>query len=322
MFFISNAQSVIDEYILKTKIPKKFLIITGIVIIGIAIAFSFDSNDQRPIITDTTSNTRTVDWRHVHGLGVDPTDSSILYVATHGDFYQSRNGALPVKVDQVRADYMAFNAPHDKDSPLYASGHPSTGGNTGLIKSVDGGVTWQSVSKVLDPPVDFHAMTLSKSDPNLILGFDSGGRGLFKTIDTGKTWATLDYPEYISALTISPTDSQLIFAGTGNGIYKSNDGGATWTHVAYQGLTVYAMNFNDDGIIFASVNSFGLVRSNDLGVTWEDLPNIDLTITSIAFDSPNKILYVSGFSSEGYQEVYKLSYDVTQYEIIGTNKGL
>ncbi|NOJ31934.1 MAG: hypothetical protein DA329_07355 [Candidatus Nitrosocosmicus sp.] len=217
---------------------------------------------------------------------------------------------------------MAFNAPHDKNSPLYASGHPSTGGNTGLIKSIDGGITWQLVSKVLEPPVDFHAMSLSKSDPNLILGFDSGGRGLFKSVDAGITWTNSEYPEYILALSISPTDSQMIFAGAGNGIFKSDDGGNTWTNIAYQGLAVYAMNFDDDGILFASVNTFGLVRSNDLGESWEDLPNINLTITSIAFDSPNKILYVSGFSSEGYQEVYKLSYDVTQYEIIGTNKGL
>lgn len=289
----------------------------GIVIIGIAIAFSFNSNDQNP-----TANTRTVEWRHVHGIGVDPIDSSILYIATHGDFYQSRNGAPPVKVDKVRADYMAFNAPHDKDLPLYASGHPSSGGNTGLIKSTDGGVTWQQVAKVLEPAVDFHAMTLSKSDPNLILGFDSGDRGLFKTIDAGNTWEKLEYPEYISALAISPDNSQLIFAGTGNGIYKSNDMSTTWNHIAYEGLTVYAMNFDDQGILFASVDTFGLVRSDDLGVTWEDLPDIDLTVTSIAFDSPNKILYVSGFSSGGYQEVYKLSYDVSSYEIIGTNKGL
>ena len=302
---------------MKRKSPKKLLILIGIVIIGIAIAFSFNSNDHKP----TTTDTRTVEWRHVHGIGVDPTDSSILYIATHGDFYQSKNGALPVKVGKVRADYMAFNAPHNKDSPLYASGHPSSGGNTGLIKSTDGGVTWQQIAKVLDPAVDFHAMTLSKSDPNLILGFDSGGRGLFKTNDAGKTWNNLEYPEYISALAISPDDSQ-IFAGTGNGIYNSNDAGKTWNHIAYKGLPVSAMNFDDDNILFASVDTFGLVRSDDLGATWEDLPDIDLTVTSIAFDSPNKILYVGGFSSGGFQEVYKLPYDVTSYELIGTNKGL
>ena len=296
---------------------KKFLILVGIAIIGIAITFSFNSNDQKP-----TRDTRTVEWRHVHGIGVDPTNSSILYIATHGDFYQSISGATPVKVDKVRADYMAFNAPHDKDSPLYASGHPSSGGNTGLIKSNDGGITWQSVAKVLEPAVDFHAMTLSKSDPNLILGFDSGGRGLFKTIDAGKTWKNLEYPEYISALAISSNNSQLIFAGTGNGIFKSNDGGTTWNHIAYKGLPVSAMNFDDDNILFASVDTFDLVRSDDLGATWEDLPDIDLTVTSIAFDSPNKMLYVGGFSSGGFQEVYKLSYDIKSYELIGTNKGL
>ena len=307
---------------------KIIIVAVIVVVIGIGVYASFNLQ-SKPIINtnnsktdDTTSNTRIVDWRHVHGLGVDPADSSILYIATHGDFYQSRNGVLPVKVDQVRADYMAFNAPMVSGYPLYASGHPSTGGNTGLIKSNDRGVTWQHVSNVIEPPVDFHAMAVSKQNPETIIGFDSGARGLFKTVDAGKTWKTLEYPEYISALTISPTDSQLIFAGTGNGIYKSNDGGITWTHVAYPRLAVYALNFDDDGILFASVNSFGLVRSDDLGVTWEDLPNIDLTITSIAFDSPNKILYVGGFSSEGYQEVYKLSYDITQYEMIGTNKGL
>lgn len=296
---------------------KKFFILIGIIAIGIAVAFSFNSNDQKP-----TTNTKTVEWRHVHGIGVDPTDSGILYIATHGDFYQSRNGAPPVKVDKIRADYMAFNAPHDKDSPLYASGHPSSGGNTGLIKSTDGGITWQSVAKVLEPAVDFHAMTLSKSDPNLILGFDSGGRGLFKTIDAGNTWENLEYPEYVSVLAISPNDSQIIFAGTGNGIYNSNDGGKIWTSIAYKGLTISAMNFDDEGILFAAVDTFGLVRSDDFGITWEDLPDIDLTVTSIAFDSPNKILYVGGFSSGGFQEVYKLPYDVTSYELIGTNKGL
>jgi photosystem II stability/assembly factor-like uncharacterized protein len=317
LFFISYLQNKRGN-ILKGKSSKKFLILIGIVIIGIAIAFSFNSSDQKPTVT---TNTKTVEWRHVHGIGIDPTDPSILYIATHGDFYQSKNGAPPVKVDKVRADYMAFNAPHDKNLPLYASGHPSSGGNTGLIKSTDGGVTWQSVAKVLDPAVDFHAMTLSKSDPNLILGFDSGGRGLFKTIDAGKTWENLEYPEYISALAISPNDSQ-IFAGTGNGIFKSNDGGKTWNHIAYKGLAISAMSFDDEGILFASVDTFGLVRSDDLGITWEDLPDIDLTVTSIAFDSPNKIFYVGGFSSGGYQEVYKLPYDVKSYELIGTNKGL
>jgi len=55
---------------LKNKTSKKFLIILGIIIIGIVISFSVNSNDQKPLITDVASNTKIVDWRHVHGLGV------------------------------------------------------------------------------------------------------------------------------------------------------------------------------------------------------------------------------------------------------------
>ena len=63
-------------------------------------------------------------------MGLDPVDNSILYIATHGDFYQSIEDGPPVKVDKVRSDYMAFNAPPVPGIPLYASGHPSAGGNT------------------------------------------------------------------------------------------------------------------------------------------------------------------------------------------------
>ena len=300
-------------------ISKKIILI-GIIIVGIAIGFSVNSGNQE---STTPKDPRIVDWRHVHGVGLDPADSSILYIATHGDFYQSRNGGPPVKVDKIKADYMAFNAPVTKDSPLYASGHPSSGGNTGLIKSTDGGVTWQQVAKVLEPPVDFHAMTVSKSDPNLILGFDSAGRGLFKTSDAGMTWTDIKYPEYISALAISPNDSELIFAGSGKGIFKSSDGGKTWTLLkTYNGVIVHALAFDDDGILIASVGTFGLVKSNDLGESWEDIQGIDLTVTSIAADSQNKLIYVGGYSSGGFQEVYKFPYDFNSYEIIGTNKGL
>ena len=266
---------------------------------------------------------RIIDWRHVHGLGLDPADHSILYIATHGDFYQSISGAPPVKVDKGRADYMAFNAPLVSGFPLYASGHPSTGGNTGLIKSNDGGVTWEHVSNVIEPPVDFHAMAIGKQNPEMIIGFDSEARGLFKTVDAGLNWDTLEPPEYVSALAISPNDSELIFAGTGNGIFKSEDGGKSWIHLnAYQKLSVYALAFDDKGKLFASVKTFGIVNSNDFGDTWESLISIDLTVSSIVADSQNNEIYVGGYSSGGFQEVYKIPYDVDSYEMIGTNKGL
>ncbi len=301
----------------------KFIAIgVGIVIaIGIGIAIALETQGSDP--GSSSNNQRVVFWRHVHGLGIDPLDNNILYIATHGDFYKSVNGGPPVKVDQQRADYMAFNAPQTEGVPLYASGHPGTGGNMGLVKSTDGGQTWQSVSKVLDPAVDFHAMAVSRSNPNVIMGFDSGGRGLFKTTDAGNIWQNLDYPEYITALAIAPDNFEVVFAGTENGIFRSSDGGNTWTQLnQYRGIGIFALAFDLEGALYASTETFGLGKSSsDQGETWQNMerPNT-LTITSIAADSENKIIYIAGFSSDGFQEVYKGSFDGFNWELVGTNK--
>ena len=305
---------------------SKKLFTSIVLVAGIAVALIGSSLISGP--SESTDNTesadpRIIDWRHVHGVGLDPSESNILYIATHGDFYQSVNDGPPVKVDKVRADYMAFSAPPVSGVPLYASGHPSTGGNMGLVKSNDGGITWEHVSNVLEPPVDFHAMAISKQNPEIIIGFDGGARGLFKTTDSGKTWDTLEYPEYISSLAISSDDSDIIFAGTGNGIFRSNDGGKTWNHLeSYQGLDVYALAFDDEGKLFASVKTFGLVQSDNLGESWEDFALIDFTVTSIAANSQDKEAYIAGFSPGGFQEIYNIKYDSSSYELIGTNKGL
>ncbi|MBI2006521.1 MAG: hypothetical protein HYS75_04585 [Nitrosopumilales archaeon] len=301
---------------------KKLLLVGyGIlaVIIGIIIVAFINSQDT----DSTTYASRTVPWRHIHGLGIEPSDRTILYIATHGDFYHSHDGEPPFKVDIVRADYMAFNAPPTIGIPLYASGHPSTGGNTGLIKSLDGGQSWERVATILDPPVDFHAMAISKSDPSIIIGFDSGGRGLFKTIDSGTTWETLQYPDVVSALAISPNDPNIVFAGTGKGIFISNDGTKSWTQLdSYQGLLVFALTFDDEGILYASVSNIGLSRSDDLGKTWQNIKSPDLTVTSIAVDSKSKVIYVAGYPPEGFQEVYRSLDDGTNWQLIGTNKEL
>jgi len=296
----------------------------GIVLSGVVLTYVSANMFETSLEQENeTYDPRSVFWRHVHGLGVDPEDRTILYIATHGDFYQSVEGAPPIKVDEQRADYMAFNAPPKPGYPLYASGHPETGGNTGLIKSTDGGKTWQHVSNVIEPSVDFHAMAVSKMDPRIIVGFDSAARGLFKTTDGGKTWETLQQPEYINALAISPFDSNVIMAGTDRGIFKSDDGGQSWSQMgSYSKLNVSALAFDDDAILFASVDTFGLVSSSNFGESWDGLGNLGLTVTSIAADSQSEAIYVAGYSSEGYQEVYKLSYDLNSFDLIGTNEEL
>jgi len=311
---------------LKSKDTKKtrlfIIVIASAIAIGVGAAVVL-ANFAAQNTTDTQNSPRTVFWRHIHGLGIEPTNRNVLYIATHGDFYHSVDGGPPIKIDEKRADYMAFNAPYAQGIPLYASGHPATGGNTGLIKSTDGGRTWEQVATILDPPVDFHAMSVSKSNPKVIIGFDSANRGLFKTIDAGLNWQKLDPPDYVSSLAISPIDPNVVFAGAGNGIYRSSDGANTWTHIeALKESLILALTFDEEGILYASTEQLGLSRSFDLGQTWEKVSSPNLTIMSIAVDAQNKILYIAGYVPDGFQEVYKSSDDGSTWDLIGTNKEL
>jgi photosystem II stability/assembly factor-like uncharacterized protein len=138
--------------------------------------------------------------------------------------YKSINSGPPIKVENPeRRDYMAFTSDPVKEGVVYASGHPSTGGNTGFIKSTDGGLTWQKIADVLNPPINFHAITISSSQPNVLYGFDSGGRGLFKSVDEGNTWTNMTQPPaaYVISLAVDPKNSDIVFAGTDKGIFES-----------------------------------------------------------------------------------------------------
>lgn len=80
----------------------------------------------------------------------------------------------------------------------------------------------------------------------------------------------LDAPVF--ALAVSPTDSQLVLAGTGTGsIYRSRDGGQTWASVRRDpghGVLSIAFNPGRPGLVLAGTRGGGVVRSADYGQTW------------------------------------------------------
>ena len=65
-----------------------------------------------------------------------------------------------------------------------------------------------------------------------------------------------------------------------------------------------------------------LQKSTDLGKSWENIDRPDLTATSMVVDADNGVIYVAGFSSKGYQAVYKSTTNRSTWDLIGTNEEL
>jgi photosystem II stability/assembly factor-like uncharacterized protein len=198
---------------------------------------------------------------HYHGLAVDPADPSRLYLATHHGFYLVGADGTATRLSQVQ-DFMGFT-PHPTDpSVLYASGHPSNGGNLGFLMSADGGANWTQISPGGDGPVDFHQMDVSPADPQVIYGVYGG---LQVSRDGGKTWAIAGQPpEGLIALAASASSATRIYGATQTGLMVSDDAGVTWRAVAFAGEPVSMVATGPNGALYAYVVGRGLVRAAEV----------------------------------------------------------
>ncbi len=197
---------------------------------------------------------------HYHGLAVDPTDPSRLYLATHHGFYLVSADGMATRVSPVQ-DFMGFT-PHPTDpSILYASGHPSNGGNLGFLLSADGGASWTQVSPGLDGPVDFHQMDVSPADPQVIYG-NYGGIQVSR--NGGKSWLMAGpAPEGMIALAASAVSADRLYAATERGLVVSDDAGLIWQMAAFSGEVVATVTTGAEGALFAYVVGRGLMMAKE-----------------------------------------------------------
>jgi photosystem II stability/assembly factor-like uncharacterized protein len=107
---------------------------------------------------------------HLHGIAVDATDPSRLYLASHHGVWLTNPDGTATWVSDNRNDYMGFTSNPARPGSFFASGHPERGGNLGVLSSSDGARTWRQVSAGVNGPVDFHSMDVSAADPNVLYG--------------------------------------------------------------------------------------------------------------------------------------------------------
>jgi photosystem II stability/assembly factor-like uncharacterized protein len=208
---------------------------------------------------------------HFHGIAVDANDPRRIYLATHHGLYVVDAEGKARRVSQTRDDFMGFTAHPADPSVLFASGHPSSGGNLGFIASRDGGRSWEKIANGVNGPVDFHQMDVSKADPRVIYGVYED---LQRSSDSGKTWTRVaPAPDGIIALAASSKDSNVLYAATQHGLLRSADGGMTWKAAHESGRPVTMVHVTKDGSIYAFVVGLGLVRASEQDLAWQVINN-------------------------------------------------
>ena len=185
----------------------------------------------------------------------------------------------------------------------------------GVFKSIDAGHSWTKSDSILMAmdivinPNDTTILYVSHGNLN-----SSPEPGLYKTTNAGTTWFKLiNGLPYIdfgrTALTISPTNPSIIYAGISNansggllGLYKSTDGGINWTNISstnYVGIQGWYDNViavhpsNPDSIYCAGLDIY---QSIDGGVTLNNISRdiVHVDHHAIAFHPTNSNIVYFG----------------------------
>jgi hypothetical protein len=183
------------------------------------------------------------------------------------------------------------------------------GSSSGVFKTRDGGVSWQTL-RMSNAPLSATTLVVASQRTTTLYAanpFVANGTGLFKSIDGGETWQAASSGLWgrISSLAIDPQNDDIVYAGQGCNefgctplVFKSVNGGATWSNSA---------NYLTDPACFWSVNDMEVDPTNSSivyattsdcndqgGFFWK---SVDGGFTWSAFRSPGRLFLNSTYYS-------------------------
>lgn len=223
---------------------------------------------------------------HVHGLG--PAPDGGLYVATHtGLFRVVVDGGLE-RIGSTVQDLMGFTVA-DAET-LLASGHPDPEAaaaeglppHLGLIRSTDGGETWQTVS--LPGEADFHTL---RAYGELLYGFDASNGRLLASTDGGATWEERELPGLLADVVADPADPERLVAAGERGIVRSEDGGRSWRVLERR---IGLLAWPEGGPVYL-VDAEGAIHTSEDGRRWRRVGETGEPPAALAATGPRELWF-------------------------------
>jgi PKD repeat protein len=228
----------------------------------------------------------------------DPTNSNTIWVgAPDGGLWKSTNGGASWTTNTdfltvIGATDVAID-PTNTQIMYLATGDGDAGDSysIGVLKSIDGGGTWNTTSLTwtVNQGRVISKLLINPSNTQIIMAFSNVG--IWRTTDGGINWTQVQTTSSFKDAEFKPGDPTTIYAA-GTRFWKSTDSGVTWVNTAV-GLPAntsvdrFAIAVSQDptgtGYVYILAGSaandgfFGFYRSTDSGAnftTRSTTPNI------------------------------------------------
>jgi len=215
-------------------------------------------------------------------LVIDPWSPKSLWAITPSALFRSTNDGrnwTPVIQDGFQIDdpVLSLSFPPTQKNLIYA------GGSAGLLRSLDDGATWSSLSQVLPPGARVSSLLVSGSRATtLIAGLTLPPRntGLYRSTDGGTSWTRSDRGitnSYITSLAMDPEASNTLWVASLGTLFKSTDRGRTWDPSPLPADIGESSRSSATHIVISQINPETLLlglddgrflRSSDGGQSW------------------------------------------------------
>ncbi len=232
-----------------------------------------------------------------HAVRIAPSDPSTLYAVTLAGVFVSHDGA-----QTWTAGGAITGVPADLAVDPGSAGTAYITGVDGVLKSTDGGASWQLASSGLPggPMRCVFAITIA-SDGTLYVANICEPEGLFRSSDAAVSWTDVSggfgpiETRGVAASTVSPA----VYAATDAGIFRTLDGGGSWTPLNGGLSDLNAQQVvpdpADPAILYARTAT-AVFKTIDGGLTWTNLRAAPFRALAIAPSAPST-LYAAGDGS-------------------------